>query len=309
MLGRPANALRTIARALTGRPGRSARSRAAFAVTIAVVSAMMAPSALVTATLTRPHLTEWTANWLGTARQVTPPPNPGYELEAFDPARVAYAPGGLRLSIRDDPVTIDGTTYQYRSGAITGYQRQAYTYGRFSARIFIPCAHGAIVNWPAFWLVGNPYKWPATGEIDVIEGLGGHAWWHFHYQDAAGQPASYGGEAPGSHCGWHTYAVEWRPDAITWYYDHSLVGTVTAHITTKPMFPVFSYSLTNPDSARCTRYPDACGGPIDPAAVMRVRDFTVQRFPCPMRALLLRSLRVPWEPGRAATAGSRRTGS
>jgi beta-glucanase (GH16 family) len=226
---------------------------------------------------TWPGHTKWTANWLGAAHQVTHPPNPGYELEAFDPTRVAYTGDGLLLSIRDDPVTIDGTTYQYRSGAITGYQQQAYTYGRFSARIFIPCANGTIVNWPAFWLVGNPYKWPATGEIDIIEGLGGHAWWHFHYQDAAGEPASYGGQATSSNCGWHTYAVDWRPTAITWYYDHTLVGTVTSHITSSPMFPVFSYSLTNPNSARCTQHPAACGGPIDITAVMRVRDFSVMR--------------------------------
>jgi beta-glucanase (GH16 family) len=234
-------------------------------------------AAVFTTTFTRPDQGNWTGNWLGGASQVTHPPNPSYELEAFDPARVAYTTAGLRLSIRNDPVTIGGTTYRYRSGAITGYQKQGYTYGRFSARIYIPCSDGTIVNWPAFWLVGDPYKWPATGEIDVLEGLGGHAWWHFHYRDAAGQPASYGGHAPGSYCGWHTYAVDWQPAAIKWYYDGALVGTVTSHITSAPMFPVFSYSLTDPDSARCTQYPGACGGPIDTTAVMRVSDFTVTR--------------------------------
>jgi len=220
---------------------------------------------------------KWTPNWLGAPTQITSPPNPSYELEAFDPARVAYTAEGLQISIRADPIEIKGTTYPYRSGAITGYQKQAYVYGYFSARIYVPCASGKIVNWPAFWLVGNPYQWPATGEIDVFEGLGGAAWWNFHYQDGSGRPASYGGRAAGTYCGWHDFAVDWRASAIRWYYDGRLVGAVTSNITRAPMFPVFSYSLTDPTSQRCVSYPDACGGAIDTSAVMRVGGFTARQ--------------------------------
>jgi len=218
----------------------------------------------------------WTPNWLGGPRQITHPPNVSYEIEAFDPARVAFTPGGLRLSIRRDPVAVDGVTYPYRSGVVTGYRKQAYVFGYFSARIFVPCAGGRIVNWPAFWLVGNPYKWPATGEIDVFEGLGGRAWWHFHFRRSSGTPGSDGGESAGDYCGWHTFAVDWRPVSVRWYYDGVLVGVVTANITRSPMFPVFSYSVTDPGSAMCARYRDICGGEVDVGAVMRVSGFTVR---------------------------------
>ncbi len=218
----------------------------------------------------------WTPNWLGAPGQITHPPNPSYELEAFDPARVAFSPGTVALSIRKDPVTVAGITYRYRSGAITGYRKQSYVYGYFSARVFVPCAAGQVVNWPAFWLVGDPYRWPATGEIDIFEGLGGHLWWHFHFRDSSGSPASYGGDAAGSYCGWHKFAVSWRPAAIRWFYDGTLVGKVTQNITSSPMFPVFSYSVTDPGSAGCVQHPQACGGAIDPRAVMRVRNFTAR---------------------------------
>jgi len=246
-----------------------ASKRVTLTVTLAVV--MLCSVVLPN----RAHASPWTPNWLGRPGEVTHPPNPSYEREAFDPARVAFTPTGLRLSIRTDPVTVARHRYPYRSGAVTGYGKQGYVYGYFSARIYVPCAGGKIVNWPAFWLVGNPYKWPATGEIDVFEGLDGGAWWHFHYAGAGG-PASYGGLAAGSYCGWHTFAVSWRPAAIKWYYDGALTGTVTSNITSAPMFPVFSYSVTNPKSRWCVEHPGSCGGPIETSAVMRVARFTVR---------------------------------
>jgi len=251
-----------------GLAGVSSRAYATGLIVVAI--------ALSSSTFRHPDPAQWTPNWLGHKGQITHPPNPSYEKEAFDPARVAYGRDGLALSVRRDPVKIAGTKYPYRSGAVTGYHKQAYVYGYFSARIFVPCSAGKIVNWPAFWLIGDPYKWPATGEIDVFEGLDGHAWWHFHYQNASGKEGSYGGKVAGNWCGWHTFAVSWRPAAIKWYYDGTKVATVTSGVTGDPMFPVFSYSLTDPSSAMCTRYPDACGGPIDIRAVMRVRRFTVR---------------------------------
>ena len=250
------------------RPGRW-HAHAAGIVLLALV--------LLSATFTNPGQARWTPNWLGTAGQVTHPPNPSYELEAFDPARVAFTPGGLQLSIRKNPATVAGKTYPYRSGAVTGYRKQAQVFGYFSARVFVPCANGKIVNWPAFWLIGNPYKWPASGEIDVFEGLNGRAWWHFHYRGATGTVASYGGRAARRYCGWHTFAVSWRRHAIKWFYDHALVAAVTKHITSSPMFPVFSYSVTNPRETMCVRYPNVCGGHTDTNAVMRVSRFIARR--------------------------------
>ena len=67
----------------------------------------------------------------------------------------------------------------------------------FTAVITLPCtAAGQIENWPAFWLDGTTGTWPAHGEIDVMEGLHGHAAWHYHYLNAAGEDAQVGATVP-----------------------------------------------------------------------------------------------------------------
>ena len=46
------------------------------------------------------------------------------------------------------------------------------TYGRFEARIRVPCGQGI---WPAFWMLGEDIDsvgWPQSGEIDIMEHIG-----------------------------------------------------------------------------------------------------------------------------------------
>ena len=55
-----------------------------------------------------------------------------------------------------------------------------FTYGVVEALVYIPpSASSAIANWPAVWTDGQ--DWPADGEDDILEGLGGSACFHFHY--------------------------------------------------------------------------------------------------------------------------------
>ena len=65
---------------------------------------------------------------------------------------------------------------------------------------------------------------PATGELDVFEGLAGNACWHFHY--TGGEPGGCSNKANPS--GWHTYAAEWRPGVVTYFYDGVQVGRITS---------------------------------------------------------------------------------
>jgi beta-glucanase (GH16 family) len=39
-------------------------------------------------------------------------------------------------------------------------------YGRFEVRARIPVGGG---SWPAIWLLGNKWRWPMNGEIDMME--------------------------------------------------------------------------------------------------------------------------------------------
>jgi len=186
----------------------------------------------------------WTPNWLGAPTDVTEAPN-SYETAAFDPALVTFdSYGHLVLTTVSDPWTApDGTYYPNRSGTITGYQLQAYTAPlKVVARLRLPCTStGAVNNWPSFWLVGDPYQWPKSGEIDVVEGLDGVATWHAHYVASDGTIQGPGGQVPGNWCGWHTFQVNWRGTTISWWYDSAKVARITGYAATAPEFAVIMY--------------------------------------------------------------------
>jgi beta-glucanase (GH16 family) len=173
---------------------------------------------------------KWSTGWL--APGVTPPVNSD-EQECYDPRRVSQSGGQLRLTVVSSPCTVDGKTYAYRSGMINTDGKAEFTYGFFEARIYLPGAGGTIVNWPAWWTDGQ--NWPADGEMDILEGLDGQACWHFH-SDAGGP----GGCADVTFVGWHTYAADWEPGSVTYYYDGVEVGRVVKGITAHPMFLILN---------------------------------------------------------------------
>ena len=185
------------------------------------------------ATLNAAH---WSTGWL--AEGITPPVTRG-ELECYDPANVAVSGGGLTLSLIRQPHSCGGRMRPYASGMINTDGKFQFTYGFMQARIWIPGRDGQLSNWPAFWADGQ--NWPKTGEIDVLEGLGGRACWHFN--TAA---ATRGYCVPGTfYNGWHTFAADWEPRSITYYYDGHVVGTIRSGITHAPMYLILDNATTH----------------------------------------------------------------
>src|SRR5579871_712054 len=86
---------------------------------------------------------------------------------AMDAANVSVAGGTLRLDLT--PTS---------GGLVSSNGKFSFTFGYVEARIDLPGSAGSLSNWPAFWTDGQ--NWPQDGEIDVMEGLGGAACWHFH---------------------------------------------------------------------------------------------------------------------------------
>ena len=114
-----------------------------------------------------------------------------------------------------------------------------FTYGKIEARIWVPPGAAGVANWPAFWANGTG-TWPITGELDVMEGLEGHTCFHFH--STLGGP---GGCAPlASPSGWHTYAADWEPGSVTYFYDGVQVGRVTSGITASPMYLILNLAVS-----------------------------------------------------------------
>ncbi|MEU8925735.1 family 16 glycosylhydrolase [Kitasatospora sp. NPDC048545] len=183
---------------------------------------------------------KWNPNWFGCSTCTTQPVN-SQEAAAYSPSQVSVSGGSLHLAAVQKPATVNGKTYPYTSGLINTNGKAQFTYGAFESRIYLPPSGSQVANWPAFWADGQ--NWPTDGELDVMEGLGGEACYHFH-SDAGGP----GGCAHGDFSGWHTYGAEWAPGSVTYYYDGVKVGQITTGVTSAPMYLIL-------DNAVDSKYP------------------------------------------------------
>jgi hypothetical protein len=190
--------------------------------------------------------TKWSTGWYGSG--ITGPVNADIEDAYYDPARVTVSGSNLNMNLIDSPQTVNGVSRRYGASLINSNGKFEFTFGAFEARIYLPAGTTTDVNgfplpanWPAFWAAGQPV-WPTNGEIDVMEGFASSVGAHFIY--SGGNP---GITVPGNWTGWHTYAAEWEPDKITYYYDGVNVGQITTGITAAPMYLILDYtSTTNP---------------------------------------------------------------
>ncbi|MGW1729001.1 ricin-type beta-trefoil lectin domain protein [Streptomyces sp. NPDC002306] len=114
-------------------------------------------------------------------------------------------------------------TCQYTSARLNTSGKFTAQYGHVEARMKIPRGQGM---WPAFWMLGTPVNWPDSGEIDIMENVGFepstvHGTIHGPgYSGAGGIGAGYSlpnGQAFAD--AFHTFAVDWAPDSITWTVD------------------------------------------------------------------------------------------
>ena len=120
------------------------------------------------------------------------------------------------------------------------------------SRLQMPNVTGAEAKgyWPAFWMLGSPYRqnrwsWPAVGEFDIMENVQGLNWTYnvLHCGTWGGpctEPEGINNGRPGNsgepcqvttcQAGFHTYAMEWDrsgpADQLRWYLDGALTFTV-----------------------------------------------------------------------------------
>jgi hypothetical protein len=116
------------------------------------------------------------------------------------------------------------------------------------ARLQLPDLTGSAAAgyWPAFWMLGAPYRsnlwnWPGVGEIDVMENVQAlnTEWGTLHCGTSPGgecnEKDGLSGNTPGGspslQTAMHTYRVEWdesmSPQQIRWYLDGRLFHSVS----------------------------------------------------------------------------------
>ena len=186
---------------------------------------------------------KWLTGWLGSG--ITGPVNDN-EKECYDPSQVSVGGGSLNLEMIAKAESCGSNDPRFTSGLVNTDDKFSYTYGLLEARVWLPAAGGnpgRIADWPGVWTDGQ--DWPYDGEDDVVEALGGRACAHFHSVADSGGVGAGGGSgcADGTYAGgWHTFAADWEPGIVTYYYDGTNVGSVTTGITSAPMFVVLSYA-------------------------------------------------------------------
>jgi beta-glucanase (GH16 family) len=137
-------------------------------------------------------------------------------------------------------ITTGGTWSPYRAATF------AFTYGYAEMRaVFPPGIHA----WPAFWLLATKRDDPH--EIDIVEGQGAipnRDYMTVHYPQPGGGSGFDQGtyDNPQSLQGTpHTYAVDWRPNSITWYLDGvaRFRDTNAAHIPHQLMYVLVDFAV------------------------------------------------------------------
>jgi beta-glucanase (GH16 family) len=134
-------------------------------------------------------------------------------------------------------------SHDYTSSRIITKDKKFFKYGRVDIRAVLPEGQGI---WPALWMLGSNIGtagWPACGEIDIMEMIGGSgrektvygtAHWDNGGHDSSGKSYSLG---TGTYADkFHVFSIVWNETSITWYMDDIQYNTVDTTPATRNEF-------------------------------------------------------------------------
>jgi beta-glucanase (GH16 family) len=234
------------------------------------------PAAVVAMTFAGDHLD--TTVWRIVERPGNHQGTPDAESQRYTRQAVTVRDGAVHLTARPAAA---GEALPFTSGRIE--TRQAARYGRVEVRARLPRGRGL---WPALWL-RTPTDRPLNGEIDIVEGYGSHpnvaqstvhdwvdgrdtgqwcAWlivqplpdsprFHGDFCTRLTGRVTMAGDLADA---FHTYAIDWSPEAIIWSLDGVPYFQVHEHVPRNPMIIVLDLATGGgwdgtPDSADLPR--------------------------------------------------------
>jgi Beta-glucanase/Beta-glucan synthetase len=173
------------------------------------------------------------------------------ELEYYKPNNAVIEQDGDRsvLSLKAKKEDYQGS--HYTSAKLITKEKGDWTYGKVVVRAKLPVQQGM---WPAIWLLPTDEAhyggWPASGEIDLMELIGGangnRAFGTLHY-DSVQADGSHGSdqssyvlpEGKTFADDYHDFQLEWLPGVIRFYVDGQLYHEVRDWKTKGPGQPEY----------------------------------------------------------------------
>lgn len=156
-----------------------------------------------------------------------------------DGANSRLANGNLIIEARQETVGSNN----YTSSRMNTSGKGDFLYGRIEVRAKLPSTGG---TWPAIWTLPTEWvygNWPDAGEIDIMEHRGNHLNYVFgtihtgaynHIEDTQQSGGKVFNDVVNTY---HTYALEWYPDHLDWYYDDELIFTFNNEYKTFKEWP------------------------------------------------------------------------
>lgn len=145
-----------------------------------------------------------------------------------------YYTNGTNSSVSNGNLIIEARketigSNNYTSSRMNTSGKGDFLYGRIEVKAKLPRTGG---TWPAIWTLPTEWvygNWPNAGEIDIMEHTGNslnyvfgtiHTGAYNHLQDTQKSGGKVFSDVVNTY---HTYALEWYPDHLDWYYDDELI--------------------------------------------------------------------------------------
>lgn len=145
------------------------------------------------------------------------------ELQYYRTDNAWVSDGTLTIEARKE----DFGGHQYTSARMKTENKKIFQYGRVDIRALLPKGQGI---WPALWTLGNnigSVGWPACGEIDIMEMIGGqgrektvYSTLHWDDNGYASYGLSYTATGKNFHEKYHVFSIIWDETKVTSYVDN-----------------------------------------------------------------------------------------